>query len=535
MIPKEIEKLLNTAQDYAYPDYLVAHEHETLISAGEITSRAARYYEKARYSVDYKEEHLLRRTAIERILRRRLTIDFIKEVSGLSFITELIQAGYLPNNELPERVLAPVEAVIHKTIFFTRLLKSLYPDNTHSDFRMLSIKLATSEIDELLFPATIAEATSKAFYKTIKDRISIIDSGKSREEQEVQIFLACRRGLFKDDDTRLFYKLWLLYYPEWTDLNHANEETDERLKQIAGEFDKVQMLIQWQLKSELHRRLIRKLKNDIIFFSIIQKIVSRDPKIAREIFNDPTHLSFVIRGIAEEEYRTISQKMQHIAWRAIIYIFITKTILALSVELPYDIFISKQIHYPALFINVVFHPLLLLAMTRSIANPGLSNTIAIEQGIEAIVSGSGHKEIVLRLQRRKSTALQIIAGLFYFALFIPTFGTILWFLIEKLHFNSIGTAFFVFFLTFVSYFGLRIRFIARQWVVQTETNRFLTLLWDVFTLPIISLGRWLSIKFQSINIFIFIMDFIIEAPFKVVLRAIDTFALFIKEKKDEIY
>ncbi|MCK5027533.1 MAG: hypothetical protein KAS07_03880, partial [Candidatus Pacebacteria bacterium] len=160
MMLKEIVKLLDTVKNYSYPDYLTAEEHEPRIVVGEIVSRAARYYEKARYSVEYKEEHLLRRTAIERILRRRLTIDFVQEKSGRAFLVELIQAGYLPNDTLPERAQAPIQTVIDKTIFFISLIEKLHPEEKRSHFRSLLIKIATSEIDRLLFPAVVDESTN---------------------------------------------------------------------------------------------------------------------------------------------------------------------------------------------------------------------------------------------------------------------------------------------------------------------------------------------------------------------------------------
>ncbi|MCK5027865.1 MAG: hypothetical protein KAS07_05595, partial [Candidatus Pacebacteria bacterium] len=149
------------------------------------------------------------------------------------------------------------------------------------------------------------------------------------------------------------------------------------------------------------------------------------------------------------------------------------------------------------------------------------------------VHGSGHDDIILQAGKTKS-AWKYITGMLYLIIFILSFGTILW-ILNQLHFNFLGIAFFLFFLTFVSYFGLRIRFISRRWLINTNEQKFLSFVWDLFTLPIISLGRWLAIKFASINIFVFILDFIIEAPFKIVLKAIDTFVHFVKEKKDEIY
>ena len=123
MISKEIQTLLDTINNYKYPSYLIAQSHEPTIEVGKIASKAAQYYEKARYAVDYKDEHLLRKTAIGRILRRRLTLELTPEKNSRSFLVELIQAGYLPNGELPERVISHVQEIIDKITFFSTLIE----------------------------------------------------------------------------------------------------------------------------------------------------------------------------------------------------------------------------------------------------------------------------------------------------------------------------------------------------------------------------------------------------------------------------
>ena len=79
------------------------------------------YYEKIRNSVDYEEEHLLRKNAIERILRRQIIIEgVIKESKSENIakhlLAELIRAAYLPNNQIPESKIDEVSHVITKYI-----------------------------------------------------------------------------------------------------------------------------------------------------------------------------------------------------------------------------------------------------------------------------------------------------------------------------------------------------------------------------------------------------------------------------------
>ena len=49
------------------------------------------------------------------------------------------------------------------------------------------------------------------------------------------------------------------------------------------------------------------------------------------------------------------------------------------------------------------------------------------------------------------------------------------------------------------------------------------------------MGRWLSLNAPKINVFTFILDFIIEAPFKTFVDVMDEWMNFIREKKEEIF
>jgi len=533
MISKEIQTLLDTIENYKYPSYLIAQPHEPTIEVGEIASKAARYYEKARYAIDYTEEHLLRRTAIERILRRRLTIEFSSEKDCLSFLVELIQAGYIPNGELPERVIPHVQAIIDKALFFQSLTERIYPSEQRSHFKRRIISFATLEIENLFFPSIVDEAVIQAFYEKVKNHIDITNSHITEEEKDVQIYLASRKGLFKDDNTTLFYHLWIMHYPEWNELNEKTEDNDERLKEIAENFAEVNLLIEREIENTLYMRLVPKIKNDIIYFSAIRKIVSTQKESSEQIIKNPDQLNFIIREAVEEEYIKTHAQMRKSTYGAIIYVLITKMFLAGVIELPYDLLVFGKINYLAILINTTFHPLLLFGVTANITKPDRRNTDRIVAGVNSVIYGNGHKKIILQEEQTKG-ALQYVAFLLYLLVFVLSFGSILW-LLSRLGFNIVGIGLFLLFLTFVSYFGLRVRFIAKKWVVQNDKQTFTSFLWDLFTLPIISLGHWFSLKFSSVNIFIFIMDFIIEAPFKVVLKTLDTFTHFIKDKKEEIY
>jgi hypothetical protein len=99
------------------------------IKVSVLISKMAFYYEKIRNSVEYKEEHLLRKNAIERILKRLIIIEGSINIKGINsqqaahdLLTELIRAGYLPNNTLPETVSGEVSVIISKYLGLKQII-----------------------------------------------------------------------------------------------------------------------------------------------------------------------------------------------------------------------------------------------------------------------------------------------------------------------------------------------------------------------------------------------------------------------------
>jgi hypothetical protein len=51
----------------------------------------------------------------------------------------------------------------------------------------------------------------------------------------------------------------------------------------------------------------------------------------------------------------------------------------------------------------------------------------------------------------------------------------------------------------------------------------------------VSFGKWLSENFSRVNVFVFVLDFIIEAPFKIFVEIAEEWTKYVRERKEEIY
>lgn len=495
---------------------LKKNEPETTLEVDALVSSAAKFYEKVRYLIDYREEHTIRRSAIERILKRRVLIES-QPVLGEELLKELAEGQYVPKEVVTEEAGERISDIVTRYLS----LSSGGMGTGHLNRRLLS--LAASEVEQLFSDeaATIDEAVAEALYATIRPHTSVY--GVSERTVDTQLFCAVRRGLLSVDNEMLSFALWRAYVPNWNtnDLDTAKLATE--VQTIIGSIERdIKNPLQWQLNS--------KIKNESIYFQVLRELLHKKKGSAEWVLNNQSDFDAFTREFLEEKYEEENKRLQSSGVRAVGYLFFTKTIAAFVLELPYELFVLGKFHAVPLLTNILFHPLLLLSATRGMRSLNSANTDAIIAGMHDVF----YKEKVraVRIQP-EHTALSAIFGLVYLVLICALFLGIVGFL-SALNFNFVSMVLFVFFLALVSYFAFRIRSNAQRWKVSGKQGPF-SILVHVLAVPIVRTGRWLSQKFSSINVLILFMDFIIETPFKLLLSFSSKFFVYLREKADDVY
>ena len=87
------------------------------ISVSQTVSFAAFLYEKMRNAVEFREEHLIRRAAVERMIKRRLILNENGRNLAEPLIKELLWARYYENNTLGEEKIGEIQTIIDKYFF----------------------------------------------------------------------------------------------------------------------------------------------------------------------------------------------------------------------------------------------------------------------------------------------------------------------------------------------------------------------------------------------------------------------------------
>lgn len=488
---------------------------EQVLEVNKIIGKAASFYEKVRYLIDYREEHTIRRSAIERILKRRIFIERNTHV-GMALLQELIDGQYLENEQATEELAGDIDKIVWK---FLGLIDA---SRASGGTARWILSFAATEIDARFSPIQYAvdDATIEAFYRTLQGHVTV--SSVPPEMVNIQLYSAIWRSLLSADNERLSYALWLLYVPEWREPSFNMQEFAQKLSSIVSAIrTSVEHPLQWQLA--------QKIKNESIYFHIIRDIIQHNGTSAEQVLSAPLELEEHTREFLAKKYEKENDRIQSSGIRAVVYLFLTKMAVALAIEAPYEIFILGGINYVPLAINTLFHPLLLFTLTRRVGALDDANTIAIIKGVRGILYEGKVRTIRVR---NNYSRLSLIFGAIYLALILFVFGALIG-VLQLLSFNPVSIVLFLFFLALVSYFAFRIRYQARRWKV-VENRGALFLVASVLAIPVVRVGRALSRSFSSINVFVLIMDFIIETPFKRLLNFSNQFIVYLREKAEEM-
>lgn len=211
-------------------------------------------------------------------------------------------------------------------------------------------------------------------------------------------------------------------------------------------------------------------------------------------------------------------------------------LFALILEYPLSLYIYKEVNLVSIGINSIFPPILMVLILAFFRVPGESNTKKIYERIIEIIDADKTFETQIAYMPKKPLVRRpsLIFGftIFYSITFIVTLTAIYEILI-LLNFNLISQFIFLFFVSVVTFFSYRIRQIVKELRLEDKESIFTPIV-DFFFMPILSLGKFFSQEIARLNFFIFVFDFLIEAPFKLVFEIVEEWISFVRKRKEEI-
>ncbi len=500
-----------------------------LIAVSETVSAAASVYETLRNSMEYDEEHLLRRNAIRRILKRRLG-----EVEGdtlaSDLLKELVWARYLPNKTVPESMIGVLSDVIHKYQALFAAADHATKEGQHAHEWLLDV--ASTEAEYVIAPPIADEALASFAYAQMKSRLSWASEVIAEEDRDLQLYVAVHRAVLKSNLATLRFRILTLFESEWTKAKSGDETVARLGASLHASIERVERQIRHAGQDALYM-LVRR---HAIVFQVIRDVAEENPHAFAGLMaaHGAHELDGKIASAASVRYGKFRRRLRNSVIRAVSFLFVTKMILALLIEAPYERLVLKTNDITPLLVNILFHPTLLGIIGLSARLPESANTDAIIREAHAFLGLGEEIGFTYKVRRPWSRgALGIVFNAVYALMFLFTIGVIAS-VLHLLDFNGMSIIFFVFFLSLVTFFGLKIRNSRRELMVVDARVGILNTLADILFLPMVRAGRWVALRAPRVNVFLFFFDFIVEAPFKAAINLVEGWLAFLREKKEEI-
>ena len=492
------------------------------INVSRFISEIATWYERFRNAMDYRDEEIVRRAAIERILKRRLLFGGDGAKIAPILIRELLWARYFPESSIPEDDVGKVAKIID---LYLDLRQHLILQKEKLNVDSLIYQLLSSRLEIMLNKNKDIDFISNYIFHILKERVTITDD--TLETRDVQMFITVRRTFAKDDIAFLRFRLFEQYFGQLTEANVAH---------IAANFKKGYSEIDHQINYKLKERISSYVKRQLPPFLIFGEILRKERGRTRELVEDTQRFKEAIFQTAEARYKTIIGKVRRGIIRAVIFILLTKFIFAFSVELSYDNLFLGKVVWRSILMNIFIPPLLMVIASLFIRTPNKKNTERIYERITNILFVENprlDRPLILSLKPiRKHPILESSFDFLWWATFILSFGSIIY-ILNKLEFNVASEGVFVFFVALISVFTYRISQTAHSYTVPARQSLFAPLI-DFFFMPIIRVGGRLSEGITKINILIYIFDYLIETPFKEIFGFLEQWFFFLQTKREEL-
>lgn len=462
-------------------------------------------YEQLRNAAEYTEEHLLLTRAIRRFYRRAFLARDDKVIArlGEELITELTLAGYLENDSVK---VATVEAI-------NALASDYFKAHTRRLKETWTLDVLAVEIERLLSADPRRDVFAEFAYRHFLETIDPAKLFKTPPKDfEIELFVAVHRALLKSDEATIRAALLTRYQQT------PNMETYTATNKMI---DKV-------LDSSTTDRIYRVVNRRGAPFRVLRRFIDEHENINRLLLNREQFLSAYEAQI-QTEYAQINQRINRGIVKSVAFLFITKALIGLAIEIPYDIFVHGSILWMVLWINLLFPPVYMILLRGTLRLPGSANSQALTDSIDTLL----YSDKKLVATGRPAKGYGVAFNIVYALLIIGVFGAAAYGLMQ-LGFSALHLVIFFVFLSTASFLGFRLSRQIREIEVVDGGQDGVSMVRDFLYMPFVVVGRWISEKYARVNIVAMILDMAIELPLKTILHLVRQWGNFITSKKDEL-
>jgi hypothetical protein len=478
-------------------------------------------YEQLRNAAEYGERHLLIRRAIERFLRRNLRLrgEVYAELS-IELVSEMTHARYIKNDTIARQAVADIQAIAER---YSKLMGAVEQAHNVPREQLAGwiYQAASVEMEHQIVPHAETDAYIDFVQRHYAEHVErgsfpAVDDATYR----IALYCAVHRSLFKSDIATI------RYYALAARLEANGGSSLDYFVQLNQQID---ALYQAPLTNRISRLVnkygapLRILREVLLATGAPQDVLA-------------TRAELMARVVAEAQlqYKATRKRLNQGIVRSVIFIFITKVLIGVSIEVPYDLLTAGAVSWLPLGINLAVPPLYMATIGLGVRTPGKRNTEVIESYLTRILYKNDEPAIRYRIKKRVSSpALLGVFNAVYTIAFLVSFSALVY-VLHLIGYNPVNGIIFFVFISAVSFFGFRLLQSARELEIVAPRRSLISVIIDFFYIPFIRVGQWLSDKYSRLNLVTFFLDMAIELPLKTSLRFIQQWAGFIRDKQEEL-
>ncbi len=517
----------------------------TPMHVDEIASRVAKFYEMVRKVIDWKEDNVLRRAAIERILKRLL----FPKLTGVSLkpgidtyriafsvATDLIRGGHLPNDEIPQERVDLVETSLKKYLYILHHAKFTTVDplivKRKINFTTFIIDLAACEIEEILTHPVKERVLLQTMTELMTDRITVLPEGSMTvDEKKTHVFIAVCRTLYDLDDEFIIYQLLKFTYPTWQ--NPGSELLTKLATDIPSVWEKSDTVLSHPLSRQFYSICERIDTVFILLGDIFDQFVDSPEKL-RASLQEKEDLTKRATDAYDKRYKTLKTRLVRLAIFSTLSVFLSNFVTFYIVEVPLAEIFYEGFNWFTAFIDFLVPTALMFVMVSIIRPPPAENVKRVMNSMYRFFYEDEKKILYdVRLRKRRNPLFTLIVGCIYFTTMGFVLGGIGYiFYIARLPITSV--VFDTFTIALTIFAAVLIRNKARELSVDDRTT-FWEFILDMFSVPVAKIGEFLAAKWKEYNIVAIFFTFLVETPFVVIVDFIENWSQYLKERRSELH
>ncbi|MFH1186557.1 MAG: hypothetical protein V1697_00085 [Candidatus Levyibacteriota bacterium] len=495
------------------------------ISVNPVISKVASIYERVRNAMDYRDQEVILRAAIERILKRRTLFGGTAKTIAAPLVRELVWARYFPDESVSE---SATDRVKERIDLYIKLRQEILKKHTSFSEKTINewiYHLMSSDIEHALRLLKKKEYMCNFMLKVLRENVSILD--EDEQQRDIQLFIAIHKSYAKEDLALLRFHLFNQYF---------GKLKEENLNATADNFLKGFKEINRQLSYPRKDKIVNYVKDKTVVFFVLEDLLNIEQGEIHDLVNNEQDFRKIVYSICEARYGGIGAKVRTAIIRSIMFLLLTKAFFALTIEGTFETIFYGGIIWSSTLINIIFPPFLMATVGMFIKTPDLDNSKRIFNYVRSMLldqTPSFNNKLVVKTKPDiMKPFLNSIFSFLWLITFVLGFGAI-FLILEKLSFNPFSMVVFVFFLAIVSFLSYRINQVAHIYSIEPRKN-ILTPIADFLFIPFVAVGRRLTDGISQINVFLFVLDFVIEAPFKGLFSFFEQWFLFLQGKREEL-